>query len=129
MQILSDTSLLQYIHNHNQFDTLYCHVLIFSEYCIARVLDARKQLSRWPSGVGIRLERCLQGSLARFPAETYFFPFGFFVRFPSLQIGVALANEIKHNHSPVVVVVFLTSDTVHHTSHCIYNYSRSYSLS
>ena len=30
MQILSD-SLLQYTYNHNQFDTLYCHMLIFPE--------------------------------------------------------------------------------------------------
>ena len=25
--------------------------------------------------------------------------------FPSLQVGGALANEIKHNHSPEVIVV------------------------
>ena len=31
MQILSD-SLLQYMYNHNQFDTLYCRVLIFAEF-------------------------------------------------------------------------------------------------
>ena len=34
------------------------------------------------------------------------FHFGLFRLFPSLKVGGALANEIKHDHSPVVIVVF-----------------------
>ena len=35
-----------------------------------------------------------------------YFHFGLFSCFPSLQVGGAIANEIKHAHSPVVIVVF-----------------------
>ena len=34
-----------------------------------------------------------------------YFHFELFACFPSLQIDGALANEIKHDHSPVVIVV------------------------
>ena len=34
-----------------------------------------------------------------------YFHFEFFACFPSLQVSRALANEIKHDHSPVVIVV------------------------
>ena len=34
-----------------------------------------------------------------------YFHFEFFACFPSLQVSRALANEIKYDHSPVVIVV------------------------
>ena len=37
--------------------------------------------------------------------EDLYFHFEFFACFTSLQVGRALANEIKHEHSPVVIVV------------------------
>ena len=39
------------------------------------------------------------------PDGDIYFHFEFFSCFPSLQVGGALANEIKHDHSPVVIVV------------------------
>ena len=39
------------------------------------------------------------------PGGDIYFHFEFFASFPSLQVGGALANEIKHDHSPVVIVV------------------------
>ena len=34
----------------------------------------------------------------------YYIHFEFFACSPSLHVGGALANEIKHDHSPVVIV-------------------------
>ena len=39
------------------------------------------------------------------PGGDIYFHFVFLTRFPSLQLHGALANEIKHGHSPVVIVV------------------------
>ena len=39
------------------------------------------------------------------PVGNIYFHFEFFVCFPSLHVGGALANEIKHVNSPVVIVV------------------------
>ena len=39
------------------------------------------------------------------PGGDIYFHFEFFACFPSLQVGETLANEIKHDHSPVVIVV------------------------
>ena len=52
--------------------------------------------------------RCLAGKLrvaGSKPGRDIYFLFEFFACFPSLQLGGALANEIKHDHSPVVIVV------------------------
>ena len=49
----------------------------------------------------VRKERVI-GSISG--GDTYFH-FKFFACFPSLQVDGALANEIKHDHSPVVIVV------------------------
>ena len=40
------------------------------------------------------------------PDGDIYFHFEFFACFPSLQVGGTLANEINHDHSPVVNVVF-----------------------
>ena len=58
-------------------------------------------MSRWPSGLGIRLD--IKGLLVRYLADTSIFILNF--RFPPLQISRAVANEIKHDHSPVIIVV------------------------
>ena len=61
-------------------------------------------MPEWPNGLGVRLER--KGSLVRYPAETYIFISNFSLAcFPSLQVSESLANEIKHDHSPVIIVV------------------------
>ena len=52
------------------------------------------------------------------PGEDVYFHFDFFARFPSLQVGGALANEITHGHSPVLIVV-LDPETINHTRSCI----------
>ena len=39
------------------------------------------------------------------PRGDMYFHFEFFACFPFLQVGGAFANEIKHDHSPVVIVV------------------------
>ena len=39
------------------------------------------------------------------PVGDLYFHFEFLAYFPSLQLGGALANEIKQDHSPVVIVV------------------------
>ena len=53
-----------------------------------------------------------------FLVETYIFHFEFFACCPFLQLGGALANEIKHDHSPEVIDV-QTPDTIYHTKPCI----------
>ena len=49
------------------------------------------------------------------PGGVIYFHFEIFAYFPSLQVGGVLANEIKHDHSPIVIVV-LDPDTIHHKS-------------
>ena len=39
------------------------------------------------------------------PGGDIYFHFEFFASFSSFQVGGTLANEIKHDHSPVVIVV------------------------
>ena len=39
------------------------------------------------------------------PGGDTYFHFEHFACFPSLQVGGVLANEIKHDNSPVVIVV------------------------
>ena len=45
------------------------------------------------------------GSLVRFLAETYIFVLNFSLVFRFLQLGGALVNEIKNDHSPIVIVI------------------------
>ena len=45
------------------------------------------------------------------PGGDIYFHFELFASFPSFQVGGALANEIKHDNSPVVKVVL---DPIHH---------------
>ena len=52
----------------------------------------------------VRLES--EGLLVGFPVETDIFILTFSLVFCSLHLGRALANEIKHYHSPVVIFVF-----------------------
>ena len=55
-----------------------------------------------------------------------YFHFEFFACFPSLRVGGALANEIKHDHSPVVIVVL---DPRYDLSYkALYSYGRSIAL-
>ena len=75
-----------------------------SPSCKEWALNTTNQQSRWPSGLGVRLDS--QRSLVRLPAGTYIFILSFSSPFSSLQLGEALANEIKHDHSLVVIVVF-----------------------
>ena len=53
------------------------------------------KLSRWLSGLGIRLES--KGSLFQFPKEAYIFILKVSLVSRSLKLGGALANEIKHD--------------------------------
>ena len=53
------------------------------------------------------------------PGGDIYFHFGFFTSFPSLQVGGALVNEIKHDNSPVVKVV-LDPETINHKMPCIF---------
>ena len=39
------------------------------------------------------------------PGRDIYFHFEFFAGFTFLQVGAALANKIKHDHSPVAIVV------------------------
>ena len=39
------------------------------------------------------------------PSGDIYFHFEFFTCFPSLQLGGTLVNEIKNDHSPVVIIV------------------------
>ena len=48
------------------------------------------------------------------------FHFEFFACFPSLQVGGALANEIKHDHSPIVIVVLEPTHDHSKEALCIY---------
>ena len=41
----------------------------------------------------------------RIPLETYTFILKFLLPIRSVQVNGADANEIKHNHSPIVIVV------------------------
>ena len=97
MKILSDSIN---ISNQNQFDTLYWRLLIFE-----RVLNATIHLSRRP--IGLRHPVGKLGVAGLIPAEdirrTYILNFSFVSRPPHL--GRAHANEIKHDHLPVVYVV------------------------
>ena len=117
MQISSEI-LLQYIYNHNLFYMLYCHVFgdaplitcyftVLHEFkthvAVLEEFKTHDQLSRRPSGLGIRLE--IKGSLVRYPAEIYIFIKKNFACLPSLQVAGTLAYEIKHDHSPLVIVV------------------------
>ena len=67
-------------------------------------INAANHLSQWSSSQGVRLES--QGSLLpyAFQAETYLY-FECFACFSSLQLSGPLANEIKYNHLPVVIVI------------------------
>ena len=103
MQIFSE-SLLQYLYNH---------------YCIATCLempDALPIISLYWKCLKHRLSTASMAKRCRCPAKIQrvadsilggdiYFHFEFFACFPSLQVGGTLANEIKHDHSPVVIVV------------------------
>ena len=81
MQILSEI-LLQYIIIYITISVYYCHVFEDAPRitCHFTVLEEFKtqvinQLSRWPSGLAVRLE--IKGSLGRYSAETYIFILNF----------------------------------------------------
>ena len=68
-------------------------------------------------------KRRVAGSI---PGGYIYFHFEFFAYFPSFQVGGALANEIKHEHSPVVIVVL---DPRHDVSYkALYIHSRSFNV-
>ena len=53
------------------------------------------------------------------PLETYIFILNFSLPPPYEQVSGAHVNEIKHDHSPVVIVV-LDPDTINHIRPCIF---------
>ena len=69
--------------------------------------------------LGVQLEN--QRSLVRFTMETYISLLSFVVR--SLRLDGALVIEIKHDHSPIVIVVLYQS-TINYTRF-VYIYNRS----
>ena len=80
-------------------------------HCIATCMETPHYLSPHCTASTVpipKLTRCLARdqivtcSISR--GDTYFY-FKMFAFFASLQVGGALANDIKHGHSPVVIVV------------------------
>ena len=108
IQILTKI-LLQYIYNHNQFCIVYCHVIgdtpritchftVLDEFKTGKSTVSMAKRSMCPA----RNQR-VAGSI---PCGDIYLHFEIFAAcFPSLQVGGALANEIKHDNSPVVIVV------------------------
>ena len=74
-------------------------------------LKHRYPTARWPTGLRrpARNQR-VAGSIS---GGDIYFNLELFSCFPSLQVGEALTNEIKHDHSPVVIVVL---DPIHDLS-------------
>ena len=71
-----------------------------SFHCIARVFHVNTaKLPRWQSGLGVQLGS--QRVTCSIPLEDSFFILSCS---PSLQFVGAFANEIEHDHSPVVIV-------------------------
>ena len=67
------------------------------------ILNASKELSLLLSRLGVRLES--QQSLIRFLAETYIFILNFSLVFLPYSSAEPFQIGIKHDHSPVVIVV------------------------
>ena len=101
---------------------MYCHLLFMTgSWKSFKRSYTKLQMAKWsrcPSG-----KKRVTGSIS---GGYIYFHFEFFACFPSLPVGEALANEIKHDHSPVVSVVF-TPDTINRTR-SVYTYNRSLSL-
>ena len=79
-----------------------------------RVIRGRCDLLSDPKGHGdifgrlANRSRCPTGNpmvAGLIPGGDIYFHFEFFACFPSLQLGGAIANEIKHDHSPVIIAV------------------------
>ena len=86
------------IQIHNQYDN--CIAMCYSCDRILKEFLRQQNIC----SVSARLES--EGPLVRFPAEINIFILFFFpLVFRSSQLGGALANEIKHENSPVVFIV------------------------
>ena len=106
MKVYSDIQF-KYTCNHNQVDTC-CHVTVrkfvshypvrhlTTDHHLALVAERSKALTflSWTGDVWVRI-----------PLETHIFILIFSLPPRSEQVNGAVANEIKHVHSPEVIVV------------------------
>ena len=101
-------NLLQYIHNHYQFDTLDCIVCLrlpihhLSLHCVqefnTQLINGLVVKRAWYPTRKPRVAVSIPGGDINFQFEVS-------ACFPSLQLCGSLANEIMHDYSPVVIVV------------------------